>query len=107
VVLRVAVIIGVPVHHARDAQNMVGRTAVIANWWAMWARMPRDRWRRKFRLPRALLPLAAAMVAWCEKVSDSSMCTPRYLICRAAVMVLLFILRGGCLVRLLFFCLYW
>jgi len=102
VVCKVAVIIGVPVHHAGDAQNIVGRIAVIARWWATCAGMLRERCRRNLRLPRARLPLAAAMVAWCRKLSDSSMCTPRYLICHVATMVLLLILRGGCMLRLLF-----
>jgi hypothetical protein len=35
VTLSVVVTIGVPVHHAGDAQNMAGRIAVIARWWAM------------------------------------------------------------------------
>ena len=100
-VCKVAVIIGVPVHHAGDAQNIVGRIAVIARWWATCAGMPREQCHRKLRLLRARLPLAATMVAWCRKLIDSSMCTPRYLICRVAAMVLL-ILRGGCVLRLLF-----
>jgi hypothetical protein len=33
--LSVATTPGVPVHHAGDAQNMAGKIAVIAKWWAM------------------------------------------------------------------------
>jgi len=33
--LSVAATPGVPVHHAGDAQNIAGRIAVIARWWAM------------------------------------------------------------------------
>jgi len=102
VVLWVAVTIGVPVHHAGDAQNMVGSVTVIAKWWAMCAGMPRDWWRRKPRLPSVLFPLAVAIVAWWRKPSDSSMNTPRYLIWCVAMMVLFLIRRGGCEVRLLF-----
>jgi hypothetical protein len=32
VTVSVAITIGVPVHHAGDAQNMAGRIAVIAKW---------------------------------------------------------------------------
>ena len=74
-VLRVAVTIGVPVHHAGDAQSMVGSITVIAKWWAMCAGMSRDRWRRKPRLPSVLFPLAAAIVVWWRKLSDLSMNT--------------------------------
>jgi len=102
VVCKVAVIIRVPVHHAGDAQNIVGRIAAIARWWATCTGMPLEWCCRKLRLLRAWLPLAAAMVAWCRKLSDSSMYTPRYLICGVAAMVLLLILRGGCALRLLF-----
>jgi len=35
VMLSVADTAGMSVHHAEDAQNMAGRIAVIARWWAM------------------------------------------------------------------------
>ena len=63
--------------------------------------MPRDWCRRKFRLPRTLFPLAAAIAAWCLNVSDSSINTPRYLICRLAEIVVPSIRSGGCDERLL------
>jgi len=102
VVLRVALTIGVPVHHAADAQNMVGSINVFARWWAMCAAIPCDWWCRKPRLTSVLFPLAAAIVVWCRKLSDSSMNTPRYLIWCVAMMVLFPIWRGGCEARLLF-----
>jgi len=61
--LSVATTLRVPVHHAGDAQNIAGRIAVIAIWWAMEAGIQRDGCRRKFRLPRTLFALAAAIVA--------------------------------------------
>jgi len=68
----------------------------------MWVGIPCDWWRRKPRLPSVLFPLAMAMVVWWRKLSDSSMNTPRYLICRVGVMVLFLIWSGRCLARLLF-----
>ena len=60
-ILRVVITPGVPVHHAGDAQNMVEMITVIARWWQMWAGILRDRCRRKFRLPRILMPLVAVL----------------------------------------------
>jgi len=71
VILSVVVTPGVPVHHAGNTQNMAGRIAVIARWWQMWTGILCDQCCRKFRLPRILLPLVAAIVAWYLNVSDS------------------------------------
>jgi len=68
----------------------------------MWVGIPRDWWRRKPRLPSVLFPLDTAMVVWWRKLSDSSINTPRYLICRVGVMVLFLIWSGGCQATLLF-----
>ena len=101
VILSMVVTPGVPVHHAGDAQNMAGRIAVIARWWQMWAGILRDRCRRKFRLPRILVPLVAAIVVWYLNVSDSSINTPKYLLWRFAGIVVPSTRRGGCDERLL------
>jgi len=100
--LSIAIIPGVPAHHSGDTQNIAGKIAVIAKWWAMWAGIPRDRCRKKLKLPRTLLALVAAIAAWYLNVSDSSMNTPRYLICLLGGMEVLRIRRGECDARFRF-----
>ena len=53
---RVAVSVGVPVHQAGDAQNMVGRIAANDRWCATCAGTPRDRCLRKLKLLSTWFP---------------------------------------------------
>jgi hypothetical protein len=84
-----------PIHHAGEAQSILGRMRVRMRWQAMYVDMPLPRCQRKRSELSADLPLAAADMACCLKDTDSSMWMPRYLMLRLGGIVLSLIIRGG------------
>jgi hypothetical protein len=84
-----------PIHHAGKAQSILGRMRVRIRCRAIYVNMPwLWCWRKRSELS-ADLPLAAADMAYCLKVIDSSIWMPRYLMLQLGEIVLLFIIRGG------------
>jgi hypothetical protein len=84
-----------PVYHAGEAQSILGRIRVRMSWRAMYVDIPLPRCRRMRRELSADLPLAAADMACCLNVHDSSMWMPRYLMLRLGGIVLSLRIRGG------------